>query len=103
MLFTTNQSSALHPVLAFDAKVVKSRTLIDTRAESSALHPVLVFDAKVVKSRTLIDTGAESSSLKKSDKQVKKIIRKECERLATLLHSVVEKVKIHNLEIQDIN
>ena len=47
--------------------------MLFTTNQSSALHPVLVFDAKVVKSRTLIDTGAESSSLKKSDKQVKKV------------------------------
>ena len=94
MLFTTNQSSALHPVLVFDAKVVKSQTLIDTEAESSALHPVLVFDAKVVKSHP-------SKNL--INKLKKYPIRKECERLVTLLHSVVEKVKIHNLEIQDIN
>ena len=67
--------------------------------------PIVVIDVESVKRRTLIDTGAGSSyvSSKLISRLNKKPIRKESKRIETLMHSVVQKTAIYELQIRDTN
>ena len=55
--------------------------------------------------RALVDTGAGSSqiSLRLISRLNKKPIRKESKRIETLMHSVVQKTVIYDLQIRDTN
>ena len=64
-----------------------------------------VIEVKGVKCRVLIDTRAGSSyvSSKLISRLNKKPIRKESKRIETLMHSVIQKTAIYELQIGDIN
>ena len=64
--------------------------------------PVVVIEVEGLKCRALIGTGAGGSHV--SSKVIgKKPIRKESNRIETLMHSVVQKTAIYELQIRDIN
>ena len=68
-------------------------------------YPVVVTEVEGVKCRELIDTGAGSSyvSSKLISRLNKKPIRKESKRIETLMHSVLQKTAIYELQIRDTN
>ena len=68
-------------------------------------YPVLVIEVEGLKRRALIDTGAGSSYVSSNliNKINKKPIRRESKRIETLMHSVVKKTEIYQLEIGYIN
>ena len=81
-----------------------SNMLLTTNA-SLVTYPVLVIKVEGVKCQALIDTGEGSSyvSSKLINKINKKPIRRESQRIETLMHSVVKKTEIYQLEMGDTN
>ena len=68
-------------------------------------YPVVVIEVEGVRCRALIDTGEGSSyvSSKLISRLNKKPIRKESKRIETLMHSIIQKTAIYELQIRDIN
>ena len=68
-------------------------------------YPVVVIEVEGVKCTALIDTGAGSSyvSSKLISRLNKKPIRKESKRIETLMHSVLQKTAIYDLQMRDTN
>ena len=80
----------------------KCKNVINKKT-SHMTHPVVVSEVEGVKCRALIDTGAKSSyiSSKLISRLNKKTIRKESKPIETLMHSVVQKTVIYELQIRD--
>ena len=108
----TRLQNAVVPKLA--KFVMKSTTLQYAKKGSNMLlttntihvaYPVVAIEEEGVKCRVLIDTGAGSSyvSSKLISRLNKKPIRKESKRIETLMHSVVQKTAIYELQIRDTN
>ena len=83
----------------------KGTNMLLTTNTSHVTYPVVVIEVEGVKCRALIDTGAGSSyvSSKLISRLNKKPIRKESKRIETLMHSVVQKTAIYELQIRDTN
>ena len=65
---------------------------------------VVVIEVKGVRCRALIDTGTGSSYVSKLiSRSNKKPICRESKRIETLMHSVVQKTAIYELQIRDTN
>ena len=76
-----------------------------TTNTSHVTYPVVAIEVEGTKCRALIDTGAGSSyvSSKLISRLNKKPIRRESKRTDTLMHSVVQKTAIYELQIRDTN
>ena len=74
-----------------------------TTNTSHVTYLVVVIEVEGVRCRALINTGAGSSCI--SSKLIrrlnKKPIRKESKRIETIMHSVVQKTAIYELQIRD--
>ena len=87
-----------------DTSLFRKQTCFSLQTKALPYTQFLYLMLKWLNLEHLLTPGRRAHPSKNLINKLKKYpIRKECERLVTLLHSVVEKVKIHNLEIQDIN
>ena len=83
----------------------KGSNMLLTTNTIHVTYPLVVIEVEGVKCRALIDTGAGSSHVlsKLISRLNKKPIREESKRTETLIHSVVQKTAIYELQIRDTN
>ena len=81
----------------------KGSNMLLTTNTIHVTYPLVVIEVEGVKCRALIDTGAGSSHVlsKLISRLNKKPIREESKRTETLIHSVVQKTAIYELQIRD--
>ena len=75
-----------------------------TTNNSHVTYHVVVIEVECVKCRASLDTSREFLCFIKTNSRLKKKpIRKESKRIETLMHSLVQKIAVYQLQIRDTN